>query len=88
MLKPSVTNQTIKVVAYITLGLALIVSLLTNTYLKFTDLNSIRWLISFLIFASGAWSSLFLFAISEGLSRLQEMEYNTERTYKSVEHSE
>ena len=87
MLKPSITNQVIKVVAYVTVGLSVIVALLTTTYLEYTDLDSMRWLISFLVFASGGFSSLFLFAISEGLSRLQEIEYNSERTYKSVERS-
>lgn len=88
MLKPSLTNQIIKIVAYVTVGLSLVIALVTNSTLKYTELDSLRWIIALIVFISGTFNALFLFAISEALSRLQEMEYNTERAYKSVEHYE
>lgn len=85
MLKPSRTNQVIKAIASITVIASLIIAMFTISAYQYTELHSIRWLIGIVIFATGAFNSLFLFAISEALSRLQEVEYNTERTYSEIE---
>jgi hypothetical protein len=41
--------------------------------------HPMRWLYASIVFGTGLLSSLFLFAISEALSRLQAIEINTEK---------
>lgn len=44
--------------------------------------HPLRWLVALLVVVGGSFNALLLFAISEALSRLQMIEYNSERTYK------
>lgn len=44
-----------------------------------------RWLIALGVLISGVFNALILFAVSEGLSRLQDIEYYTERTSSYTE---
>jgi hypothetical protein len=86
MLQPSKTNKLIKYTAYIIVILSALIGLF---FIVSSDLEFIYRLgIGFIIFMNGAFGALFLFAISEALSRFQEIEYNTERTYKRLERND
>lgn len=47
-------------------------------------LHPARWIYAFTVFMTGTFSSLILCAISEGLSRLQEIEYYSEKTKQKI----
>lgn len=84
MLQPTLSNRLLKYTAYAIVILSVLVALFAVSSID--DLEfAWRLIIGFAIFTSGAFSALFLFAISEALNRLQEIEYNTERTYQRIE---
>ena len=87
MLTKSATNTFIKYFAYGVMGLTVIIFLFIGFSYPddYGDLHPLRWLFAFIFLIAGTFNAALLFAISEALSRLQEIEYNTERTYKSIE---